>query len=77
MAWRLLFATSIHKIGVGPLPTKVDDEVWILSGARFPFILRPLENGRHELVGEAYVHGIMYGEALWFGDQAWSEVILE
>jgi hypothetical protein len=34
-----------------------------------PFILRPMDNGNYELVGEAYIHGIMYGEALGLFDR--------
>lgn len=35
----------------------------ILFGAYVPLILRPLEV-EHRLIGEAYVDGIMYGEAI-------------
>ena len=42
---------------------RVGDVVVILYGGRFPFILRP--NGEeHELVGYAFVHGIMKGEMM-------------
>ncbi|CZR54836.1 uncharacterized protein PAC_04720 [Phialocephala subalpina] len=33
-------------------------------GANVPFVLRRLGNGNFRVVGEAYVHGIMHGEAL-------------
>ena len=39
--------------------------MWILSGV--PFVLRRVDvndESRYELVGEAYVHGVMYGEAV-------------
>ncbi|OCL05183.1 hypothetical protein AOQ84DRAFT_299424, partial [Glonium stellatum] len=39
------------------------DVVCILFGADVPFILRKTETG-YRLVGESYVHGIMYGEAI-------------
>ena len=73
---RLLFATSTRKMGLGPLPTEVEDEVWILAGSRYPFVLRPLPDGHHELVGEAYVHGIMQGEACWFDVKDFVQVVL-
>ena len=40
-----------------------EDGVWVLVGANTPVVLRELENGRHQFLGEAYVHGIMHGEA--------------
>jgi hypothetical protein len=33
-----------------------------------PYVLRPRGNNEYELVGEAYVHGIMHGEL--FADSA-------
>ncbi|KAF5659560.1 heterokaryon incompatibility protein (het-6OR allele) [Fusarium heterosporum] len=41
----------------------VDDEIWILSGCPTPLVLRH-EGQRYTLIGEAYVHGIMHGEAV-------------
>ncbi|KAJ9634901.1 hypothetical protein H2199_008765 [Coniosporium tulheliwenetii] len=42
------------------LPT---DCVCVLLGASVPFVLRRQEN-HYLLIGEAYVHGLMYGEAI-------------
>lgn len=39
------------------------DIVCVLFGAQVPFILRR-KDSRYQLVGESYVHGIMYGEAI-------------
>ena len=39
------------------------DEIWIIYGCQTPFVLRRTERG-HILVGECFVHGIMYGEAI-------------
>jgi hypothetical protein len=63
---RRLFATGKKYIGLAPASTQVADLVCVLSGGRTPFHLRPSEEypGRHTLVGESYVHGIMHGEAL-------------
>lgn len=41
----------------------------ILAGGDVPFLLRAREGGEQrpydvQLVGEAYVHGVMYGEAI-------------
>jgi hypothetical protein len=52
------------KIGRGPISTSKNDEVWILAGGKVPYILRPMENDEYEFIGEAYLDGIMYGEAV-------------
>lgn len=63
---RSFFCTERGRIGLGPRSVGNDpgakDEVWILEGADVPFILRHGEGDRYRVVGEAYVHGIMYGE---------------
>jgi hypothetical protein len=63
-------------IGIGPPTVTPGDEIWVLCGGQVPFILKPrAENGHatrlgkvtndgFTFVGDAYVHGIMYGEAL-------------
>lgn len=51
--------------------TEVNDKIAILKGGRLPLILRP-KGDTFELIGEAYVHGIMYGEAF---DESLCEVI--
>ncbi|KAK0941427.1 hypothetical protein LTR29_006961 [Friedmanniomyces endolithicus] len=62
---RILFVTASGSIGLAPPATKVGDQAWLVSGAKVPFILRPAEDGsHHKLVGEAYVHGYMHGEAV-------------
>ncbi|KAI1392446.1 heterokaryon incompatibility protein-domain-containing protein [Hypoxylon trugodes] len=61
---RTIFRTDANYLGNGPRPLKVGDQVWVLAGADIPFILRPQSYGKYQLVGEAYVHGIMRGEAI-------------
>ncbi|KAK3941792.1 heterokaryon incompatibility protein 6, OR allele [Diplogelasinospora grovesii] len=46
-----------------PKATEVGDQLTILKGGRVPVILRPRGDGTMEFIGEAYVHGIMDGEA--------------
>jgi hypothetical protein len=36
----------------------------VLIGSKSPFILRPVVGGKYRFIGECYVHGIMFGEAL-------------
>jgi hypothetical protein len=61
---RGLFVTAKGRLRWGLKSTREGDEVWILDGCQVPCLLRPTGDGRYSLVGEAYVHGIMYGEAL-------------
>jgi len=52
-------------MGVGPCITQPGDLLCILFGAKVPFVLRQVDDpGRFKLVGEAYCHGIMQGEAM-------------
>lgn len=64
---RRFFATRGGRIGLGPVDMKVGDTVAVVFYCPTPYLLRRRGGGgegRWELVGEAYVHGIMYGEAL-------------
>jgi hypothetical protein len=56
--------TSKGYIGLVPPKTEVGDKVCILFGGRTPFVLRDAGGGKHVLVGECYIHGMMDGEAL-------------
>ena len=69
------FVTKKGYIGWGPKSAKVGDTISVLPGANVPFLVRHLtdetpaysEDGdvvNCTLVGEAYVHGLMNGEAL-------------
>jgi hypothetical protein len=61
---RRAFLTSTGYVGVGPLDTRVGDEVCVFIGGNAMYLVRAEENDLHSLVGEAYVHGVMYGELL-------------
>lgn len=77
-AGRKMFITEQGRIGLGPKWMQPRDEVWILSGGSVPFVLRPLPlqntedhdmeqpNAQkyHVVVGDCYVQGIMFGEAV-------------
>jgi hypothetical protein len=64
---RRIFKTKGGYMGTGPRSLQAGDEVWILHGGGLPFVLRPLPNGNFGLVGEAFVYGMMHGEALELG----------
>jgi hypothetical protein len=40
-----------------------DDVIAAFSGVDRLYVLRPVEGGRYRLVGDAYVDGLMFGEA--------------
>ncbi|KAH7308420.1 heterokaryon incompatibility protein-domain-containing protein [Stachybotrys elegans] len=60
-ARRRFVATSKGYYGLVPAQAAVGDQVAILKGGNYPFVLRSC--GRNwKLVGECYVHGVMNGE---------------
>lgn len=62
---RVVFLTTTGFIGLAPHGTRAGDLIHIILGASVPFALRPRpDNVGFELIGEAYVQGIMQGEAL-------------
>lgn len=73
---RRLFKTYSKFLGTGPRSLQKGDELWVLAGAPTPFILRSLSNGNYRLVGEAYVYGLMHGEALEMGHSL-QDIVLE
>ena len=67
---RRFFSTAGGRIGLGPLEMQAGDSVSILYGGSTPYILRKeRDSDIYKLVGESYVHGLMYGEALEMRDQ--------
>ncbi|KAI9154902.1 ATPase family AAA domain-containing protein [Paramyrothecium foliicola] len=61
---RELFATSSGRLGVNPGGIEAGDEVWLIGGLHVPTILRNLGDEIYKVMGCAYVHGIMHGEAV-------------
>ncbi|KAJ5261074.1 HET-domain-containing protein [Penicillium angulare] len=70
---RLLWTQSGY-LGLAPPGAKKSDNVVILEGSRVPFILRKVDGGFWKVIGECYIHGIMYGEA--FDSQKCMKIIL-
>lgn len=60
--FRRFFVTRKGFIGIGPPCLRRDDLVCILNGGIVPFLLRHREE-HYKLVGDAYIYGIMNGEA--------------
>ncbi|KAK4540746.1 hypothetical protein LTR36_008961 [Oleoguttula mirabilis] len=63
---RVMFASSTGYLGLVPHGTREGDVVFVVRGADTPYVLRN-HGHAYELIGEAYVHGIMDGEALEMG----------
>lgn len=65
---RSFFTTKCGRIGLGPSHTKSGDLVCIFYNGYTPFIIRSSGEAltciNNEFIGEAYVDGLMYGEAL-------------
>jgi hypothetical protein len=66
---RRLIMTSKGYIGFGLQTCSVSDEICLIPGSDVPLILRemPIPNKEHMsyvFVGDAYIHGLMYGEGM-------------
>jgi hypothetical protein len=60
---KLPFVTAKGYVGTGPPQLVPGDEICICYGASVPFAIRRSREGQtYELLGDVYVHGIMYGE---------------
>ncbi|QIW99708.1 hypothetical protein AMS68_005226 [Peltaster fructicola] len=59
---RKLFGTSEH-VGIGPSTMELGDVLAVISGCRWPVILRP-HSDTWQFVVPSYVYGIMFGEAI-------------
>lgn len=63
---RRIFATTKGYMGTAPWTAMEGNVVMLVAGAYVPYVFRPSgkTKGAWELVGEAYCHGIMFGELL-------------
>ncbi|KAI1735462.1 HET-domain-containing protein [Xylaria scruposa] len=61
---RRLFRTATGYFGIASQSVAPGDTVWIVSGARVPFVLNSVDadEGRWRLISETYVHGLMHGD---------------
>ncbi|KAI1260847.1 heterokaryon incompatibility protein-domain-containing protein [Xylariaceae sp. FL1019] len=64
---RRLARTRKGYLAVVPSQSTVGDQISLFEGGKVPFVTRRTQHqGKHQLIGPSYVHGIMYGEA-WNG----------
>lgn len=61
---RRVFSTEQGDLGIAHEGARVGDEVVVVPGAAVPFVVREVEGGAYAFIGEAFVHGVMGGEAL-------------
>lgn len=71
MFQRRLARTAKGYLELVPTEAEAGDTVAILKGGKLPLVLRA-RKGQWELIGESYVHGVMYGETF---DEARCEAI--
>lgn len=72
---RVMFASAGGYIGLAPHGSREGDIIFVILGADVPFVLRPFEDV-YEIIGEAYVQGIMNGEALAMEDLPVQDILL-
>ncbi|KAH7138761.1 heterokaryon incompatibility protein-domain-containing protein [Dendryphion nanum] len=63
LSYRKFCSTRNGSIGWVPRGAQVGDVICVLYGGKIPVVLRPRDGG-YEFVGDAYVYGMMNGEAL-------------
>lgn len=69
-----LCRTANGYLGWIPLQAHSGDYICIFAGAPCPFVVRERPEGDYTLVGSAYIHGMMDGEALDFEGFKWDEI---
>ncbi|AEO59720.1 hypothetical protein MYCTH_2119855 [Thermothelomyces thermophilus ATCC 42464] len=72
---RPYISTRRGLLGLGCPGVQAGDVVCILYGTTVPYVLRPRPDGAMSLVGDAYIHGAMDGEALAWPDKEPGEMI--
>lgn len=61
------FITSRGHLGLGLVDMLPGDRVVVLFGAELPLVLRRYNEGYYQVIGEAYIHGVMDGEVMTMG----------
>ena len=61
---RKFFATQKGHFGLGPSKMAIGDNVRVVFFCPTPYLFRPCESGKLQLVGEVFVYNFMYGEIL-------------
>jgi hypothetical protein len=65
-----VFWTEYGKLGLAPRHCEKGDKICILHGSKTPYVLRE-RNGIYYAMGQCYLEGVMFGEAVtWKEDEA-------
>lgn len=64
---RRLFRSEKSRFGWGPDQVRAGDVLCVLNGGSIPLVLRPAGTSGFEVIGDAYAHGMMDGEAMDMG----------
>ena len=62
--YRRFFITKRGYIGLAPFSSRPGDKICILLGGKTPYVIRSSRKRHFRFIGESYVHGLMYGEAM-------------
>ena len=75
-----LCVTERGYVGLVPYDAVAGDSIVLIDGGAVPFVVRGCGDAERPyittLVGECYIHGIMHGEAIGFGDLVVGELFL-
>lgn len=63
-------------VGIGHGGLKEGDEIWIPQGAHVPYAFRRTQDGKHMLLGEVFVYGIMDGEFMTNSAECMSMILV-
>ena len=75
-AVRAFWRTEKRYLGWAPQYTHSGDKICLFEGADAPWVIRPKSDRTFQLIGEAYIHGIMDGEAIEWEDSQWQDISL-
>ncbi|KAF6819012.1 ankyrin and het domain protein [Colletotrichum plurivorum] len=76
------FLSDAGYLGLGCQSLKLGDTIWVVAGCPSPLVMRKLQGSsdsdavHYRLVGEAYMHGLMHGEAV-VEDTVWEDISIK
>lgn len=73
---KLVSTTKKRLLGLASSSVEPGDQIWIFRGAKVPYVVRKMPDGMYEFMGEAYLYGLMNGEAL-FAEHEEETIVLQ